>query len=253
MTMLLRAGEPSEPFGPLFVMGNSRGAVPADFPRDALLRLLDWAIALVDPELRARFLDVLWVQAKAFKAAQGEIHAYLESAKRLELEHPEEWTPYVERLEHALRIASSLGKGGILLRDGVLAEIESAVIRYRGEDMSAFRASTGTLVALLDQLPRASPVIFSPAWTSPRESARRSRFILCLPFWTVGVVHDQAGRRNRRVKGAQYMAAVGVVIGLTLVMAILLRDLHPVAGAAGRAPLVKGGRDERLGSDGELH
>lgn len=132
MTMLLLAGEPSEPFGPLFVMGNSRGAVAADFPRDALLRLLDWAIALVDPELRARFLDVLWVQAKAFKAAQGAIHAYLESAKRLE--HPEEWTPYVERLERALRIASSLGKGGILLRDGVLAEIESAVIRYRGED-----------------------------------------------------------------------------------------------------------------------
>jgi len=35
------------------------------------------------------------------------------------------------------------------------------------------------------------------------------------------------------------MAAVGAVIGLALVMAILLGDLHPVAGAAGRAPLVK--------------
>jgi len=49
------------------------------------------------------------------------------------------------------------------------------------------------------------------------------------------------------------MAAVGAVIGLALVMAILLRDFHPVAGAAGRAPLVKGGRDERLGSGGGLH
>jgi hypothetical protein len=49
------------------------------------------------------------------------------------------------------------------------------------------------------------------------------------------------------------MAAVGAVIGLALVMVILLRDFHPVAGAAGRAPLVKGGRDERLGSDGGVH
>lgn len=132
MTMMLRASEPTDPFGPLFVMGDSRAAVPADFPRDALLSLLDWAAALVDPELRARFLDVLWVQGKAFRAAQGAIQAYMESAKRLE--HPKEWTPYAERLERALRIAASLGKGGVGLRDGVLAEIESAVTRHRGED-----------------------------------------------------------------------------------------------------------------------
>jgi hypothetical protein len=132
MTMMLRAREPSEPFHAWFVAESGRSLIPADFSREALLGLLDWAIALVDPELRARFLDILWVQGRAVRAAQGAVEAYVDSAKRLE--HPKEWTPYAERLERALRIAAGLGKGGAALRTRVLQEIESAVIRHRGED-----------------------------------------------------------------------------------------------------------------------
>lgn len=129
MTMMLRADEPSEPYGAMFRMGNERSALPTDFPRDPLLALLGWATGLNDPELRARFLDVIWVQAKAFPAAQGAVRAYLESARRLE-----DWHAVVQRLERALRLAASLGKGGVELRDEALAEIEALVLRDRVDD-----------------------------------------------------------------------------------------------------------------------
>lgn len=132
LAMMLRPDQPSGPFGPMFVMDGNRSAIPDDFPRPVLLSLVDWAMALKDPELRARFLDLIWVQGKSFPAAQGAVDAYVQSARRLE--HPKEWPPCAERLERALRIAVGLGRGGLSLRDSVLAEIEATVSRHRGED-----------------------------------------------------------------------------------------------------------------------
>lgn len=66
LAMMLRADQPAEPFGPLFVMGGQRSAIPTDFPKQELLGLQAWALSLQDPELRARFLDVLWIQARSF-------------------------------------------------------------------------------------------------------------------------------------------------------------------------------------------
>ena len=71
LTMMLRADQAAEPFGPMFVMGEQRSAIPADFPKGELLGLQAWARSLQDPELRARVLDVLWIQARSFPAAQG--------------------------------------------------------------------------------------------------------------------------------------------------------------------------------------
>ena len=132
LMMMLRPSQPAEPFGPMFVMGGNRSAIPEDFPRPVVLGLVDWAMAMKDPELRARFLDLIWVQGKSFPAAQGAVEAYVESAKRLE--HPKEWPPCADRFERALRIAAGLGRGGLSLRDKVLAEIDATVARHRGED-----------------------------------------------------------------------------------------------------------------------
>ncbi|MDP1655682.1 MAG: DUF4209 domain-containing protein [Hylemonella sp.] len=132
LTMMLHADQPTEPFGPMFVMGEQRSAVPADFPKEVLQDLQAWAMSLTDPELRARFLDVLWIQARSFPAAQGAVEAYLASALRLE--HPKEWTSCHKRLERALRLSTGLGKGGAALRLRVLGEIEAMVQRHRGTD-----------------------------------------------------------------------------------------------------------------------
>jgi hypothetical protein len=132
LTMMLRADQPAEPFGPLFVMDGQRSAVPADFSKEALKDLQDWAMSLRDSELRARFLDVIWIQTRSFSSAQGAVEAYIESALRLE--HPIEWTSCHKRLERALRLSVGLGKGGAVLRQRVLSEIDVVLQRYRGTD-----------------------------------------------------------------------------------------------------------------------
>lgn len=132
LTMVLRADQAAEPFGPMFVMDGQRSAIPSDFPKEILQALEPWAMSLRDSEVRARFLDVLWIQTKSFPAAKAAVEAYLASALRLE--DPEEWTSCQKRLERALRLAASLGKGGVDLRDKVLAEIEAMLQRHRGKD-----------------------------------------------------------------------------------------------------------------------
>lgn len=132
LTMMLRADQPAEPFGPLFVIDGQRSAVPDDFPKEVLKNLEKWAMSLSDPELRARFLDVIWIQTHSFSSAQGAVDAYIGSALRLE--HPIEWTSCHKRLERALRLSARLGKGGAVLRQRVLSEIDAMLQRYRGTD-----------------------------------------------------------------------------------------------------------------------
>lgn len=132
LSMMLRPGEPADPYGPVFEMGGRRSAIPADFEKQGLLGIEKWAHALRDPELRARFLDVIWVQARSFPAARGAVDAYIASALRLE--HPQEWPSGYRRLERALRLAAGLGKGGADLREQVLAEVEAMLRRHRGKD-----------------------------------------------------------------------------------------------------------------------
>lgn len=130
--MALKADQPNEPYGPTFVMREKRSAIPSDFSREALKELEVWAAALRDPELRARFLDLLWIQAKLFSAAKGAVTAYVESARGLQ--HPQDWPPAVERLERAVRLSASLDKGGAELKQYVLDEIEAMLRRHKGTD-----------------------------------------------------------------------------------------------------------------------
>ncbi len=132
LTMTLRADQPNEPYGPMFVFGEQRSAIPADFPKEHLVPLHEWASALHDPELRARLLDVLWFRARSFPAAMGAVDAYIASALRLE--NPQDWPPCQERLERALRLTAGLGKGGADLKVRVLGEIVAMLRRHRGTD-----------------------------------------------------------------------------------------------------------------------
>lgn len=130
--MMLRHDQPSDPFGPMFQVGDGRSAIPADFPKETLVAAYPWALALQDAELRARFLDSIWVQGKHFAAAKEAVVAYLASAKKLL--DPERWTDFAQRLERALRLAASLGKGGAELREAALAEALGVVRKLAGAD-----------------------------------------------------------------------------------------------------------------------
>jgi hypothetical protein len=130
LQMVLRHANPQEPFGPMFVLEGKRSCVPGDIPKDLLSRLHPWAETLADPELRARVLDVIWMQGRVFKAAQDAVQAYIEAAKaRLQ---GREWHEVEARFERALRLAASLSGGGIALRNYVLGEMQSAV--YQSPD-----------------------------------------------------------------------------------------------------------------------
>lgn len=130
--MMLHPDQASEPFGPMFQMGDGRSAIPADFPRETLVAVFSWASALRDAELRARFLDTIWIQGKHFVAAKEAVAAYVTSAQHLL--DPEHWTDSAQRLERAVRLAASLGKGGAELLESVLAEVLGVVRTYAGTD-----------------------------------------------------------------------------------------------------------------------
>jgi len=131
VNMMLQHGNVGDPFGPMHVFGG-RNAAPGDLPREKIKSLAAWSRAIKTAELRARMLDVTWIVAKSFPAAQDAVTAYLEAADVLE--DPSDWTMCGERLERALRLAASLGKGGVALRDTVLAKIESVIHKYKGAD-----------------------------------------------------------------------------------------------------------------------
>lgn len=131
-SMTLHPNKPTEPYGPMFQMGEGRSAVPADFPREILKAVYPWAASLKDPELRARFLDVIWVQAKLFPAAKEAVPAYIASAQSLF--DPQHWTACAKRLERAIRLAASLGKPGAELVDSALEEVLTIVRRLGGSD-----------------------------------------------------------------------------------------------------------------------
>lgn len=136
VAMMLQAGDLTEPFGPMFVVRGRRSALPADFPKDKLMELEPWMMALSDPEIKARFLDVLWLQTKSFAAARSAVNSYVASAMRLDTPHA--WLGCFERMERAVRLVSQLGKGGSDLKATVLSEVELLAKKNRSEDTSYF-------------------------------------------------------------------------------------------------------------------
>lgn len=169
LSMMLQHANANDPFGPMFVFGGERSNIPMDYPRQTIADLLDWALTLNIPEVRARMLDVIWVCARSFPAAQAAVPAYIESAEFLE--DPDLWTDSAERLERALRLAASLGKGGTALRDSALAKIESVVEKYQGTDPKFL---TYRLVSLLLEFKYGNASVLATFSTTAAEQAKVS-------------------------------------------------------------------------------
>jgi Domain of unknown function (DUF4209) len=93
---------------------------------------LDFLAAIVceisDPELQAQVADILWVKRRNYQTAQLAVDAYLKSA--MELEDPEHWTCYFDRMERALRLARKISYQD----EVVFAHIEAVLDRYQGKD-----------------------------------------------------------------------------------------------------------------------
>ena len=104
-----------EPFGPEMVIDNRRSFMPQDFTDAQADILFDFLDHIDSNELKARIADTIWVSKKGKKenlypSAKTAIAEYISSGKTLlDDEHP---IRGVERLERAVSLAVSLGRGG---------------------------------------------------------------------------------------------------------------------------------------------
>lgn len=122
----------ADPFGPLTILRGSRSAIPDDFSEAQLKALEEVVFDIQDAELRARIADIVWLRLRKFRAAVLAVDSYLESASILE--HPDHWPDTYERIERALRLAATLGKGGKEPFGRVIDHIELTLTKYNGED-----------------------------------------------------------------------------------------------------------------------
>ncbi|MCX4239225.1 DUF4209 domain-containing protein [Paraliomyxa miuraensis] len=118
----LRSDDLREPLVSPGQMGTMRFPAPSDLTTEELDALFEAYPSVLDPDLRARMADVLWLVRNDHEAGRVAIDAYLDSAKRLHA--PEHWVPCHERLERALHLARSLDKRGPTYQKAVAAIIE---------------------------------------------------------------------------------------------------------------------------------
>lgn len=128
---MLRAESVTEPFGPLFVMPDSRSAITDDFTDNQLDVLGEIVTDIPDPELKSRIADVLWIRKRDYKVAQLAMESYLDAATVLE--DPENWTQCAERIERAFRLALMLGKKAEILGK-VIKHMEVVLDKYGDKD-----------------------------------------------------------------------------------------------------------------------
>lgn len=155
-SLQLRHESTTEPYGPISVIEGYRSSIIEDFSGEQLKVLEEIVSEIVDAELRARIADVIWFRLKNYRAALLAIDAYLESASNLE--DPEHWTQTHERIERALRLAASLGKGGKAPFEKVISNIEETLHKYNGEDPLFLSCK---LMELLLEFNQGEPVFYA--------------------------------------------------------------------------------------------
>ena len=126
----LDAGKADRPFGSFWSGMGSRSLVPVDLRGEKAEAVRELGLAVEDPELRARLLDVVWEANRDNAVVDSTVEAYLESGRRLV--DPVHWVECVARFERALRLAVLVNRRE--LRDVVLSEIEDTVVSLDGED-----------------------------------------------------------------------------------------------------------------------
>lgn len=129
-SMLFRLDQPATPFVAQILWETSRSAALEDFDGEHSTLLKEFVPTVTDQELKARVCDVLWLRARDRVAAEQAVDAYLHSAATLE--HSENCTACVERLERAAQVAFSLCR--VEQVDRVIGAIESLLKKYAGND-----------------------------------------------------------------------------------------------------------------------
>lgn len=100
------AGDKTDPYQPMVRYQGKRSMVPSDLTENELTFLTDLIPKIVDPELKARIADVVWLRTRNYGCAQTAVESFLCSAENLE--KAEQWPFVSQRLERAFHIARSI-------------------------------------------------------------------------------------------------------------------------------------------------
>lgn len=114
----------NQPFSPQMTTSEWRTAIPDDFTDPQLDYLHKLMNQITNPELISRIGDTLWLRRRNFNCVKKTIENYLLSADQL---NDKEVIYSVDRLERALRLSISLGKGGADLVKKVEEEIAKCI------------------------------------------------------------------------------------------------------------------------------
>ncbi len=202
-SFMLKSDSKDEPFGPVAVLKNSRSAILDDLQDLQLDALQEIVGDIKDPEMRARVADVLWLTRRDFRMGELAAEAYLESAKTLE--HPENWTSCVERIERATRIAVSLGERNKPF-SSAFAHIEEVLDKYNGEDPLFLSAR---MMDLLLEFEQGDPDKYVPLSEKlAKESETQGNWHKARTYWEIkGRWHkrqdDSEGRRDALINAAE--------------------------------------------------
>lgn len=124
--MMLDPKSRDEPFKPFAVLtGVGRSAIPEDLSDEHLKLMHDVASKIEDPELRARFADLVWVRKRDYPMVLLAIEAYLASAARLV--DAGNWYGSADRFERAANLAASIRDQEVF--DRAIGTIEDRIER----------------------------------------------------------------------------------------------------------------------------
>lgn len=207
----LRSESKTEPYAAIPILADYRKPIIDDIS-DEQLKIIQGIISeIIDAELRARISDVIWIRLCDYEAAVLAINAYLDSATVLE--HPENWTESFYRIERALRLSISLGKGGKDALVKVIAHIEAVLAKFNAEDPLFF---SHRLMELLLECDKGLPEHYAvSAEKAANNAEQKGEWHRARAYWqTAAKWHLKAGNKENqnsaRIKEAEtYVAEAG--------------------------------------------
>ena len=131
----MKPNDAQKPFNAFLILEGKRSPIPEDLSEEDIRKLIASYENIEDHELKARFADILWLKKKDIKYANDAVSSYLESANNL---RTKSWIYSQDRIERALRLSLSLGKGGKSNTDNVISHIREILEKYNLEKEAYF-------------------------------------------------------------------------------------------------------------------
>lgn len=130
-----RYENPDEPYGPLWTERTRRSTIVDDFVDQDFELLRKLLPETRDPDLKARFADLLWTVKRDHLAAKEAVYAFIESAKQTE--DPEHWPLFFPAVQRSVQIAIMLGRDNAPFADAI-AYVELLLDKYAATDTGLF-------------------------------------------------------------------------------------------------------------------